>query len=173
MSKIIRLTESDLTRLVRRVIKEQSLNDKKLMNEQKWLKNLFGTSVDDLVRLFGDDAVKSFEMVLSKALQNSKNFVAKAGQNYLKSASGNEISMDAIQYATKLVSSGAKTADEVATMLPSKLADGSEFRSVFLKSFKSKPVAPTKPVAPVKQATPADYRKQVSQSYSKYGAGSN
>ena len=33
MEKIIRLTESDLIRIVRRVIKEQSLNDKKLMSE--------------------------------------------------------------------------------------------------------------------------------------------
>jgi len=138
MSKIIRLTESDLTRIVKRVIKEQSLNDKKLMNEQKWLKNLFGTSVDDLVRLFGDDAVKSFEMVLSKALQNSKNFVARAGQNYLKSASGAEISMETIKQATKLVSSGAKSADEVAALLPRQLADGSEFREVFKNSFSKK-----------------------------------
>jgi len=141
MKKIIRLTESDLTRIVRRVIKEQSLNDKKLMSEQKWLKNLFGTSVDDLVKLFGDDAVKSFEMVLSKALQNNKNFVVRAGQNYLKSASnGNEISMEVIKKATQLVSSGVKTADEVATLLPRYLADGSEFRSVFQKSFSKKPV---------------------------------
>lgn len=151
MSKIIRLTEADLTRLVRRVIKEQSLKENKLMTEQKWLKNLFGTSVDDLIRLFGDDAVKSFETVLSKALQNSKNFVAKAGQNYLKSASGAEISMDTIKQATKLVSSGLRSADEVATLLPSKLADGSEFREVFKKGF-SKPIAPTKPVVPTKRA---------------------
>ena len=168
MRKIVRLTESELISLVKGIIYEQSLNDKKLMSEQKWLKNLFGTTVDDLIKLFGDDAVKSFEMVLSKALQNSKNFVARAGQNYLKSASGNEISMEAIEKATKLVSSGVKTADEVAVLLPNKLADGSEFRSVFQKSFKSKPVAPN-----VKQATPADYRKQVSQVNSRYGAGSN
>ena len=103
MEKIIRLTESDLTRIVRRVIKEQSLNDKKLMTEQKWLKNLFGTTVDDLIKLFGDDAVGSFEIVLYRALQNSKNFVARAGQNYLKSASGNEISMETIKKATQLV----------------------------------------------------------------------
>lgn len=152
MAKIVRLTESDLTILVRRVIKEQSLNDKKLMNEQKWLKNLFGTSVDDLVRLFGDDAVKTFEMVLSKALQNSKNFVAKNGVNYLKSASGAEVSMDMIKQVTKLVSSGLKTADEIATYLPQKLADGSEFRSVFQKSFKSKPVAPTRPTPDMSNA---------------------
>ena len=138
MKKIIRLTESDLTRIVRRVIKEQSLNDKKLMSEQKWLKNLFGTTVDDLIKLFGDDAVESFEIVLYRALQNSKNFVARAGQNYLKSASGNEISMETIKKATQLVSSGAKTADEVATLLPRQLADGSEFRSVFQKSFSQK-----------------------------------
>ena len=140
MEKIIRLTESDLIRIVRRVIKEQSLNDKKLMSEQAWLKNLFGTTVDDLVRLYGDDAVKSFEMVLSKALQNSKNFVAKSGQNYLKSASGTEISMETIKKATQLVSSGGKTADEVAALLPRQLADGSEFSSVFQKSFSKKPV---------------------------------
>jgi hypothetical protein len=152
MSKIIRLTESDLNKIVRRVIKEQSLKENKLMTEQKWLKNLFGTSVDDLIRLFGDDAVKSFETVLSKALQNSKNFVAKGGQNYLKSASGAEISMDAIQQATKLVSSGARSADEVATLLPRKLADGSEFREVFKKSFSKKPVAPTKHVPDMSNA---------------------
>jgi len=169
MGKIVRLTESELISLVKGIIYEQSLNDKKLMTEQKWLKNLFGTIVDDLVRLFGDDSVKSFEMVLSKALQNSKNFVARAGQNYLKSArNGNEISMETIKKATQLVSTGVKTADEVAVLLPNKLADGSEFRSVFQKSFKAKPVAPN-----VKQATPAEYRKQVSQVNSRYGAGSN
>ena len=143
MKRIVRLTEQDLARIVRRVIKEQSLNDKKLMSEQVWLKNLFGATADDLVRLFGDDAVKSFEMVLSKALQNSKNFVAKSGQNYLKSASGTEISMETIKKATQLVSSGVKTADEVAALLPRQLADGSEFRSVFQKSFSKKPVVPT------------------------------
>ena len=152
MEKIIRLTESDLTRIVRRVIKEQSLNDKKLMREQVWLKNLFGNTVDDLVRLYGDDAVKSFEMVLSKALQNSKNFVARFGKNYLKSASGTEISMETIEKATKLVSSGVKTADEVAALLPRQLADGSEFRSVFQKSFSKKPVAPTKPTPDISNA---------------------
>ena len=140
MGKIVRLTESELISLVKGIIYEQSLNDKKLMSEQKWLKNLFGTTADDLVRLFGDDAVKSFEMVLQKALQNSKNFVAKSGQNYLKSASGPPISMETIKKATQLVSSGAKTADEVAVLLPSKLADGSEFRSVFQRSFSKKPV---------------------------------
>ena len=122
------------------------------MNEQKWLKNLFGTTVDDLVRVFGDDAVKSFEMVLSKALQNSKNFVAKAGQNYLKSGSGAEISMETIKKATQLVSSGVKTADEVAALLPRQLADGTEFRSAFQTSFKAKPVAPTKPVVDISNA---------------------
>ena len=141
MKKIIRLTESDLTRIVKRVIKEQSLNDKKLMSEQAWLKNLFGTTADDLVRLFGDDAVKSFEIVLQKALQNSKNFVTKSGQNYLKSARSDvEISMETIKKATQLVSSGVKTADEVAILLPRHLPDGSEFRSVFQKSFSKKPV---------------------------------
>ena len=168
MAKIIRLTEADLTILVKRVIKEQSLNDKKLMTEQKWLKNLFGSTVDDLVRLFGDDSVKSFEMVLSKALQNTKNFVAKGGQNWLKSSRGNEISIDTIKNATRLVATGVKTADEVAEILPRTLADGSEFRSVFQTSFKSKPVVPK-----VKGATPADYRSQVSQVNSRYGAGSN
>ena len=82
-------------------------------------------------------------MVLQKALQNSKTFVAKSGQNYLKSASGTEISMETIKKATQLVSSGVKTADEVALLLPRQLADGSEFRSVFQKSFSKKPVVPT------------------------------
>ena len=140
MSKIIRLTESDLNKIVRRVIKEQSLKENKLMTEQKWLKNLFGTSVDDLIRAFGDDAVKSFETVLSKALQNSRNFVAKNGQNYLKSGGvgAAEVSMETIKTATQLVASGVKTADEVAALLPRQLADGSEFSEVFKNSFSKK-----------------------------------
>lgn len=147
------ITEEEKNRI--RGLYEQSLKNKELMNEQKWLKNLFGTSVDDLIRMFGDDAVRSFETVLSKALQNSKNFVAKAGQNYLKSASGAEVSMETIKNATKLVSSGAKTVDEVANLLPRQLADGSEFRSVFQNSFKAKP-KPAAPAAPAsKPAAPA------------------
>jgi hypothetical protein len=135
-----------------KLLESKSGDVKPLINEQAWLKNLFGTSVDDLVRLYGDDAVKSFETVLSKALQNSKNFVAKSGKNYLKSASGTEISMETIEKATKLVSSGTKTADEVAALLPRQLADGSEFRSVFQKSFSKKPVAPTKPTPDMSNA---------------------
>ena len=151
MKKFV-ITEEEKNRI--RGLYEQSLKNKELMNEQKWLKNLFGASVDDLVRMFGDDAVRSFETVLSKALQNRNVFVATAGKNYLKSASGVQIPMDAIEYATKAVSSGTKTVDEVASLLPRKLADGSEFRSVFENSFKAKPKPVTPPVKPTTPAKP-------------------
>jgi hypothetical protein len=177
MKKFI-INEEEKNRI--RGLYQHPLKNNELMTEQKWLKNLFGTSVDDLVKMFGDDAVRTFETVLSKALQNSRNFVARAGQNYLKSASGAEISMETIEKVTKLVSSGAKNADEVAQYLPSKLADGTEFRSVFQNSFKvkPKPVAPSanpKVTTPVNSNIPskAEYRAQVSQVNSKYGAGSN
>jgi len=160
-----------------KIRKLHNLQEDVLM-EQSWLKKLIGTSADDLVKLFGDDAVKTFETLLSKSLQNSKTFVSRNGMNFLKSASGKEIPMKTIEDAIEAVSQGNIAASDIAKYLPQKLADGSEFRSVFLNSFSKKvpvkPVAPTKPVTSnIKQATPADYRKQVSQVNSRYGAGSN
>jgi hypothetical protein len=106
--------------------------------EQSWLKKLIGTSADDLVKLFGDDAVKTFETLLSKSLQNSKTFVSRNGMNFLKSASGKEIPMKTIEDAIEAVSQGNIAASDIAKYLPQKLADGSEFRSVFEKSFSKK-----------------------------------
>jgi hypothetical protein len=117
--------------------KLHNLQEEVLM-EQSWLKKLIGTSADDLVKLFGDDAVKTFETLLSKSLQNSKTFVSRNGMNFLKSASGKEIPMKTIEDAIEAVSQGNIAASDIAKYLPQKLADGSEFRSVFLNSFSKK-----------------------------------
>lgn len=109
-----------------------------ILVEQKWLRNLLGTSADDLVRLFGDDAIKNFETLLINALNKPINFVAKQGQTFIKSASGLEIPMTDIEKMMKLVSQKKISPSEVAEYLPSKLADGTEFRKPFLEFFSSK-----------------------------------
>jgi hypothetical protein len=109
-----------------------------ILMEQAWLKKLIGTSVDDLVKLFGDDAVKTFETLLSKSLQNPINFVSRNGMNFLKSASGKEIPMKTIKDAIEAVSQGNIAASDIAQYLPGKLADGTEFREVFKNSFSKK-----------------------------------
>jgi hypothetical protein len=133
MKKIIKLTESDLVKIVKKCIKEQST-----INEQAWLRKLLGTSVDDLLKTFGDDAVKNIEVTLQRALSKPINFIAKNGINYLKSASGAEVSMETIEKAMKLVSQGKLSVDEVINYLPRNLADGTEFRSAIKKALESK-----------------------------------
>lgn len=107
-----------------------------MINEQAWLRKFIGSSADDLIRSFGDDAVKTVEILLSKALSKPVNYIAKNGKTFLKSATGSEVSIDNIELALKLVSNGQKTADEIAGIFPRKLADGTEFRDVMVRNLK-------------------------------------
>lgn len=132
MKKKILIKENELVELIQRVITEQA-----------WLRKLVGNSVDDLIRSFGDDAVKTIEITLSKALQNTTNYIAKNGQTFLKSASGSLVPMETIEKAIKVISQGKTTVDEIANLLPRQLADGTEFREVFRNSLSKKATAST------------------------------
>jgi hypothetical protein len=121
MKKVIILTESDLTKIVKRVI-----------NEQKFqiLSKLLSNSGDDLVKAYGDDVVKQLDDVFASALRNPRTTgINQLGKQFLKSASGTEVELETISRILNAVSKGANI-DDLARYLPSKLADGTDFRTV-------------------------------------------
>ena len=114
-------------------------NPQKTLNEQKqWLGKLFGTSVDDVFKGFGDDAVKSLDDLFAKVFTKPGNIVTKGTSKFLKSASGTEIPMKTIQDAIEMVSKGKIQPSQVISYLPRNLADGTEFRSVVQQALESK-----------------------------------
>jgi hypothetical protein len=133
MKKIVKITESDLVKIIKKYVKEKSI-----ISEQNFLSKLIGSSYDDLFRTFGDDAVKDIEITIQRAVAKPGNYFVKNGIDYLKSASGMEIPMKTIKDITELVAKGKVGIDEVSKYLPRKLADGTEFRSVFENSLRKK-----------------------------------
>jgi hypothetical protein len=119
--KIVRLTESDLVNIVKKVISEQAL-----------LKKIIGNSADDLVKVASRESVESFEKAFIKAMNNPKTFKATSQGNMLLSASGKEIPVADIERALTAIAQGKATVEQMSKYMPSQLADGSEFRSVFL-----------------------------------------
>lgn len=112
---------------------------KKVLNEQKqFLTKLFGSSVDDIFKNFGDDAVKGLDDIFSKVFTKPGNLVMKSGEQFLKSASGSEIPMKTIRDAIQLVSQGKLQPSQVANYLPRNLADGTEFRNLITNALENK-----------------------------------
>lgn len=125
---------------------------KKFLNEQKkYLTRLFGNSVDDLFKMFPDEAVKSLDDIVGKVLNNSRNYASKSGKIFVKSASGTEVSLDQVKDALELVATGQLSPTQVATLLPRKLADGTEFRDIILSALETKgsKIAPKNAVSSV------------------------
>lgn len=124
MNKIIRLTEFDLVKIVKKVINENG--------PAAAIRKIIAPSSDDLVKVFGDDVAKSVELALAKAINKQGiNIVEKQGSLYLKSLKGGEYSLKSIKSALDAVSRGDLTIDQILTTFPRNLADGSEFRSSF------------------------------------------
>ena len=80
MKKVIRLTEKDLTRLVEMVISEE----RKSLNEQKFIIQAFGKSADDIVKNYGDDAMRALDDIFSKVFSKPGNFVKKGEEVFIK-----------------------------------------------------------------------------------------
>jgi hypothetical protein len=127
MKKVIKLTESDLTKIVKQVLTEN----------KQWLAKFFGSTADDLVKNYGDDAAKSLDDVFSKVF-NRGNLISSSNGTVLKSMSGVEVPVIDIQEVIKLVGQGKLTSNQVAKYLPNKLADGSEFRKLVLQAMEKK-----------------------------------
>jgi hypothetical protein len=128
MKKRIILSESDLVKLVRNVISEQ----------RQYLSRLFGNSVDDIIKMFGDDAAKSLDDVFAKLYSKQGNLVNTSKGLSIKSASGSEIPVEDVKDIISLVGQGKLQADEVLKYFPRYLADGTEFRSVLQQAMLKK-----------------------------------
>ena len=125
MKKKIILSESELVKLVRKVISEQA----------QFLRKLLGSNFDDIMKSYGDDATRSLDDVLGKAFSKPGNVVTKGGEQYLKSASGAEISVNIIKGGLDQVAKGKLSPEDVLKFLPRQLADGTDFRIVFQNAF--------------------------------------
>ena len=128
MAKIVRLTESDLNRLVRRVIKEQS---KKVISEQ-WLNKLIGSLEQKLVQRFEQKAVMGVEQLFKNALSNSKNVImGENGITHLVSASGAKIAYDDLRSLFANLANGSITVEQAKKFLPRDLPTIPNFRQQF------------------------------------------
>jgi hypothetical protein len=139
MKKKIVLKEGEFIKLIESIVKEH----KKSLNEQGslaqfTLRRFIGNSVDDLSRMFGDDALKRMESAVGMGIGNKANFVMKNGKAFILSKSGTEVPLETINAALKAVADGKYKMDDIVQYLPRQLADGTEFRSVFA-NIKPKP----------------------------------
>ena len=125
MKKTIKLTESDLFKIVKKVINEHG--------GVSAIRKIIAPSSDDLIRAFGDDVARSVESSLSRVLSKQGiNIIEKEGSLYIKSLSGNDkLKVGTIKKILDAVSSGKLSIDNVINYFPRYLADGSEFRSTF------------------------------------------
>lgn len=141
MQKIIRLTESDLIKIVRRVINEGDIF--KFFSKVRFPKSSAG-----FVSKFGDDGAKLVDDVMEIAIQ--RNSFVKNGATFIRSASGAEVSifqmdealahLNAGKSLDDIVTIGGKTG-KIRTFFPNFLADRTPFRSVIerAQTFKPKP----------------------------------
>ncbi len=131
MKKKIILSESELVKLVRKVISEQG----------QFLSKLLGSNFDDIMKSYGDDVTRSLDDVLGKAFSKPGNVVTKGADQYLKSASGAEIHVNIIKGGLDQVAKGKLSPEDVLKYLPRQLADGTDFRIVFQKAFDQRQAA--------------------------------
>lgn len=131
MKKKIILSESELVKLVRKVISEQG----------QFLRKLLGSNFDDIMKSYGDDVTRSLDDVLGKAFSKPGNVVTKGADQYLKSASGVEIHVNIIKGGLDQVAKGKLSPEDVLKYLPRQLADGTDFRIVFQKAFDQRQAA--------------------------------
>ena len=130
MKKTIRLSESDLVKIISNIVNETKQSE--LLSEQyQFLRKYFGSVADDLIRKFDDGAVQNIESAVAKGLSNRANYVVKNGEIILLSKSGTEVPLETLNDVLKAVADGRYTMDEMLKYLPRQLADGTEFRSVF------------------------------------------
>lgn len=142
-------------KLINTILKErfESINDQKIITEAPIIPTLLNKYlgrgvVSKLETSMGDDVIKNLERLFAKSESNfTKNSVGKI---IVKSASGTEVEMRTISAALDAVAKGRMSVDDVVKLLPRKLKDGSDFRTIFdaqLRKAKPKP-KPSKPGAP-------------------------
>jgi hypothetical protein len=135
MSKLI-ITEEEKKLILNKYVQNSLLNEQK-----QFLAKLFGSSVDDIFKGFGDDAIKTLDDLFAKVFTKSGvNLITRGAEQFIKSASGAEIPMKTVKEAIELVGKGKLTPNQILNYLPRNLADGTEFRSIVQQSLESKGV---------------------------------
>jgi Asp-tRNA(Asn)/Glu-tRNA(Gln) amidotransferase B subunit len=132
MRKFI-LTEDDKNYIL-------GLYNSKVILSEGGLSKFFGGTVDDIIKNYGDDAVRTLDDVFAKIYSKASNIVSKAEGTFIVSASGAEVPITTIQSLIKLVGEGKIQANQVLNYLPRNLADGTEFRSVLQQAMEKKGV---------------------------------
>jgi hypothetical protein len=132
MRKFI-LTEDDKNYIL-------GLYNSKVILSEGGLSKFFGGTVDDIIRNYGDDAVRTLDDVFAKIYSKAGNIVSKAEGTFIISASGAEVPTTTIQSLIKLVGEGKVQPNQVLNYLPRRLADGTEFRSILQQAFEKKGV---------------------------------
>jgi len=137
MKNKVLISESNLVKIISKIVNETKQSD--LLREQyQFLRRYLANVTDDLIRKFDDDAVQKIESAVAKGLSNRTNYIVKNGETFLLSKRGTEVSLKTLNDILKAVADGRYTMDEMLRYLPERLADGTEFRSVF-SSLKPKP----------------------------------
>ncbi len=117
---------------------------------------------------FGREAVESFDSFLGRAL-NTQNLASEGGKNYIKSASGsNKLGQEDLEALLVNLSRGTLDANNAAKFLPERLADGTNFRSEFIKTFNSKNLS-----NPTQKQIPPGWKGSVEGYYEKMGDGNS
>lgn len=128
MKKIVRLTEDDLVRLVKKVIKE---------NKSNIFSQLMGEYTNKIIKNLGGDVVSKIEDIIGNALSNEKNVgIDDDGNQILKSKSGSTLKIDDLRKIIKDIGMGK--VDAQINALPRNLMDGSEFRKDFINVIANK-----------------------------------
>lgn len=141
--KIIKLTEKNLTQLVKSLISEINFN---FLNK---IKGITPKSTD-LRRMTTPGGLKNSDKIFTN-LKNvfdqnflkeiSKNKVTINGVDYLKSASGTKVPMTQVSSILDGLSKQTLKIDDVSKFLPRKLENGIDFRQVVINKFSIKPLS--------------------------------
>lgn len=139
MKKKIVLKESELVNLIESIVKKHNQG---LINENsgayRFVRHYLGNTVDDLLKMYGDDGMQKIESAVARGLGNRANYVIRNGETFILSKSGTEVPVNTLTAALKAVADGKYKMEEIIQYLPRQLADGTEFRSVF-SGIKPKP----------------------------------
>jgi hypothetical protein len=120
-----------LKKIVGDILREH-ISQKEMINEAPISVNVLGSLIRKLESSYGDDVARFFERSVAKSGRNI--FINAQNKVFLRSSVGTEVSLSKIERA---INAGLHV-DDITALLPDKLADGTEFRSIVSSKMKRK-----------------------------------